>query len=208
MEGVFEAKDRRALGVCPGYLDGILHPFRATIDQKRFLLSVYRGQSVQSLRHIDVCLVGICVKTGVGEHARLILDRRYHLGRGMTDVEHADPAAAQLLADNVELLKSLAMLDEVSIAPKLETVPATAAAVTAGGVKLYVLGIIDPEAERSRLARQSETLQRGITGIERKLSSEGFLKKAPSEVVEGERERLGRLKRDLDAITRSLEALG
>ena len=120
----------------------------------------------------------------------------------------ADPAAAQLLADNVELLKSLAMLDEVSIAPKLETVPATAAAVTAGGVKLYVLGIIDPEAERSRLARQSETLQRGITGIERKLSSEGFLKKAPSEVVEGERERLGRLKRDLDAITRSLEALG
>ena len=120
----------------------------------------------------------------------------------------AAPPAAQMLTDNVELLKSLAMLDEVSIAPKLDTVPATAAAVTAGGVKLYVLGIIDLDAERSRLARQSETLQRGITGIEKKLSSEGFLKKAPSEVVEGERERLGRLKRDLDAITKSLEALG
>ena len=104
MEGVFEAKDRRALGVCPGYLDGILHPFRATIDQNRFLLSVYRVQSVQSLRHIDVCLVRICVKTGVGKHARLILDRRYHLGRGMTDVENADPAGKVDVAVAIHVL--------------------------------------------------------------------------------------------------------
>jgi len=119
----------------------------------------------------------------------------------------ADGPSARMLADNVELLKSLAMLDEISIQARLTAHPTTAASVTAGGVKLYVLDIIDVEAERARLARQAETLEKGIRAIEGKLSNEGFVAKAPAEIVQRQRDRLEELKRDRRAVAKSIEAL-
>jgi valyl-tRNA synthetase len=119
----------------------------------------------------------------------------------------AEGPAAKVPADNLELMKALAMLEEVSIEQKLAAVPPTAAAVGTGGVKLYVLDVIDIETERARLKKQVETLQRGIGGIEAKLCNKNFLAKAPPEVVAGEKDRLTRLKSDLTALTKSLEAL-
>jgi len=46
------------------------------------------------------------------------------------------------------------------------------------------------ERERSALLREIETCTRDIETIERKLASEGFVKKAPPDVVAGERRRL------------------
>ena len=78
---------------------------------------------------------------------------------------------------------------------------------TVGGTPFYVLGVIDIEAERARLTKQAGTIQNGITGIEKKLAAEGFVAKAPAEVVQRERDRLATLKRDLEAVTNSLESL-
>ena len=119
----------------------------------------------------------------------------------------AEGPPSQMLKDNVELMRALGMLDEISIQSQLSEPPTTAAAVTAGGVRIYVLDIIDPDAERARLSKQVQTLQRGITGIENKLSNESFLHKAPAEVVKRERERLADLKRDFQTVTRSLDSL-
>ena len=127
--------------------------------------------------------------------------------RKVSAIAEARGPAAKTLQDNVQLLQSLAMLDEVSIQPQLAAAASTAAAVTAGGVKLYVLDIIDPEAERARLNKQAEPLQRGIASIEAKLANASFVNKAPVEVVQRERERLVTLKRDLETLTKSLEAL-
>ncbi len=120
----------------------------------------------------------------------------------------AQGQAARMLQENLPLLKSLALLEKVSLAPSVEVPASTAATVAVGGVKLYVLDIIDTQAERQRLSKQGETLNRGIRDIETKLSNEDFLAKAPADVVEGERKRLAALKRDLLAVTRSLETLG
>ncbi len=115
--------------------------------------------------------------------------------------------AARMLTENVELLRALAMLDEVTIQDKLAETPKTAAAVTSGGVKLYVLDIIDPKAEQARLQKQADTLTKGIAGIEGKLANEKFVSRAPAEVVQRERQRLEELQRDLATISASLEAL-
>jgi len=119
----------------------------------------------------------------------------------------ADGPAARMLADNVELLKSLAMLEDVSIQAQLAAPPTTAAVVAAGGVKLYVLDIIDVEAERARLSKQAETLEKGIRAIEGKLSNEGFVTKAPAEIVQRQRDRLEQLRRDRQIVTKSLKGL-
>jgi valyl-tRNA synthetase len=69
------------------------------------------------------------------------------------------------------------------------------------------MGIVDPEAERARLQKQHDTLTRGMRGIEGKLGNEGFLNKAPAELVQSERKRLESLTRELEAVKESLAAL-
>jgi len=129
-------------------------------------------------------------------------------GKKVPASAEADAAMAELLEANVDLLKSLADLDEVAIHRRAISPPPGSAAVTAGGIKLYVLDIIDRDAEIKRLEKQAETLRRGIAGIEAKLGNEQFLAKAPPEVVQRERRRLEALRTDLQAVRKSLESLG
>ncbi len=121
-------------------------------------------------------------------------------------VEGTGPAA-DMVADNIELLGSQAGLSEVTVVEQLPAPPADAAAVTAGGVKLFVSGIIDRDAELARLTKQAETLRRGVEGIQAKLGNDNFVAKAPPAVVERERERLAQLQADLAAVEASLSAL-
>ena len=122
-------------------------------------------------------------------------------------VEAAGPVA-ELLAANVQFLKSQARLGEVTIANEPVTPPTAAAAVAAGDVKLYILGLIDREAERARLGKQVEKLTRGIKGVQGKLDNENFLAKAPGEVIQRERARLESLRAELAAVRESLDGLG
>ena len=119
----------------------------------------------------------------------------------------AAAAEAATIARNVDLMKSQANLSEVTFSTEAEAPPADSAAVAAGGVKLYVLDIIDRPAEIARLAKQAETLRRGIASIEGKLSNAGFLAKAPAELVARERQRLASLNSDLSAVEAALRSL-
>jgi len=115
--------------------------------------------------------------------------------------------AARLIAENLDLLKGQATLGEVALRESIAAPPPGAASVAAGGVKLYVLGIIDVQAELARLSKQAETLRKGMGGIVAKLANESFVSRAPAEVVRRERERLSKLRADLKVVESSLEAL-
>ena len=114
---------------------------------------------------------------------------------------------AQLISDNAALMAGLANLGQVRVVDEAAGPPAGAAALMAAGVRLFVLGIIDPRAEIHRLGKQKATLDRGIAGIEGKLANAGFLAKAPAQVVAAERQRLEALRRDLEAVEAALAAL-
>jgi len=120
----------------------------------------------------------------------------------------AEGREAQLVQDNIPMLRSLGQLGKVELTGKLETVPPASAGVTAGALRGYVLGIIDVEAERERLTKQAQTLEKGIGGIEKKLANENFVNKAPAEVVQREKERLEDLRGQMASVRQSLEALG
>ena len=68
-------------------------------------------------------------------------------------------------------------------------------------------GIIDLEAERQRLEKKRAELSKGLEGIDKKLSNENFVKRAPQDVVVGEKERRERLTQDLGIVERNLAAL-
>ncbi|MEJ1996015.1 MAG: valine--tRNA ligase [Limibacillus sp.] len=106
------------------------------------------------------------------------------------------------------LIKRLARLDrtEASEAP------------IDGGAAQFVLGeatailplgeVIDIAAERKRLEKERDKLQGEISKLDKKLSNEQFLAKAPEEVVEEQRERLAEAARSVAKIEEAVASLG
>jgi valyl-tRNA synthetase len=70
---------------------------------------------------------------------------------------------------------------------------AAAHAVLAGGASLVVplAGLVDVEKECARLRNELEALEKQLSALSGRLSNEKFIAKAPLEVVEGERRKLG-----------------
>lgn len=68
-------------------------------------------------------------------------------------------------------------------------------------------GLIDVEAERSRLGREDEKLGREIARLEARLANQGFVAKAPAEVVAKERARLDELSATRSTLAQQLEKL-
>jgi valyl-tRNA synthetase len=130
-------------------------------------------------------------------------------GKRLDVMIEASGTVAQALGENTDLLKSQAMLAGVTmVAPGAAQPPSDAAAISVEGARVFVLGIIDRQAERARLQKQAATLNAGIKSIEGKLGNEGFIAKAPPAVVEKERARLDSLQKELTAVENSLASLG
>ncbi len=120
-------------------------------------------------------------------------------------VVEATGPEADLITANIALLQSQAQLAAISAG----NAPAdgSAATVTVGSIKLHILGVVDHDAEVVRLTKQRDQLAKGIGGIEKKLASEGFLAKAPEDVVRRERDRLADLTAQHQAVLQAIEKL-
>jgi valyl-tRNA synthetase len=78
--------------------------------------------------------------------------------------------------------------------------PAATVAVPGGTVEVLASGDFDPREAEQRLERQRDGLRAEIARAEGKLGNQGFVAKAPPEVVAAEREKLERLRAELDAL--------
>jgi valyl-tRNA synthetase len=84
-----------------------------------------------------------------------------------------------------------------------------ASAVLRSGTELFVplAGVIDLDRERARLRAERERLAGLVQSTARKLENEGFVSRAPAEVVEREREKLASLDEQRARIAAKLDAL-
>ncbi len=120
----------------------------------------------------------------------------------------ADSELTNLLSDAREYIFKLAQVSQVEIVPQL-TGDKLAAQAVAGGLALEVplAGLIDVEAERARVQKALERAQSEIAKIERTLSTAGFVERAPKDVVEENRRRLGDYKDQLEKLSAALTRL-
>lgn len=100
-------------------------------------------------------------------------------------------------------------LGNVSAIASVGEADATAAKFIAGTTTYEVplADMIDTEAERAKLAKEIDYLNGFRASIEKKLSNERFVAKAPAAVVEGERKKLADAEAKIARLTDSLQAL-
>jgi len=78
--------------------------------------------------------------------------------------------------------------------------PTAVVAVPGGTVEIRAGDLVDHEAEARKARAERERVQAEIARAEAKLANDGFVAKAPAHLVEAEREKLERLRRELDAL--------
>jgi len=87
-----------------------------------------------------------------------------------------------------EPIKRLARLHTIGFADAVQ--PGSAQLFVRGGIAVLPLqGLIDFSAERARLSKERDTQRKEIERIDQKLANPDFVKRAPEEVVEENRER-------------------
>ncbi|MDP4117552.1 MAG: class I tRNA ligase family protein, partial [Bacteroidota bacterium] len=91
---------------------------------------------------------------------------------------------------NSAYIKKLAKVDSLVISENIEK-PKVSASAVIKGCEIFVPleGIIDLDVERKRIQKDIDRLEGSLTGIEKKLSNENFLKNAAKEVVEKEKQK-------------------
>jgi len=72
--------------------------------------------------------------------------------------------------------------------------------VPGGSVEIRAGDLVDREAEARKAQAERERLQAEIARAEAKLSNEGFVAKAPPQLVQAERDKLARLRGELDGL--------
>ncbi|WP_129671440.1 valine--tRNA ligase [Candidatus Chloroploca sp. Khr17] len=82
--------------------------------------------------------------------------------------------------------------DDLTIVERLDVKPRQAATIVLGSVECYLplAGMIDLDAERSRLQKELAAAEADVARREAKLANEGFVARAPAAIVEREREGL------------------
>jgi valyl-tRNA synthetase len=167
----------------------------------------------------DAVLGPIAVDSGaverVGNLQELIsqaraLKAKYNLA-SKRDVEvffGAEGEAATVITDNAGLIQTLAGLGRLeSLAGRsADGLPATVTPL--GPLYLDLSSSIDIEAERARLTKELEKLEKQVASGEGKLKNPKFVDSAPAHVVEGARKQLTETTEKRDETKRILASLG
>jgi valyl-tRNA synthetase len=114
----------------------------------------------------------------------------------------------KILGDNSFLVEDLASC-KVSVLGESQERPEKSVAALVGDIKIFVpLGaLVDVECEKQRVTDKINEIERYLKGVEKKLLNRDFVAKAPSEVVEKEKNKIVRFRREADVLKENLEAL-
>jgi valyl-tRNA synthetase len=111
------------------------------------------------------------------------------------------------IAEFAPILQALGKLSEVQI---VDDMPADAMAPVAvvGEIRMMLKVEIDIAAERERLAKEIEKLEKQISIAQNKLNNEGFVARAPAAVVDQEKQRVADFTATLEKLKPQLAKLG
>lgn len=129
--------------------------------------------------------------------------RRSDLYIRITDTE-----MGKLLDSYQEYFRSLAKINKLNIGENIKK-PGLSASAIISGAEIFVPleGLIDIDAEKKRLEKELSNLKDQLERIAKKLANSDFLKNAPADIVEKERNKRADIEERVEKLNNNLEQL-
>lgn len=114
----------------------------------------------------------------------------------------------KMFMDNSNYFEALASASELE-ADEKSNVPEDAVAVVTEGAELFLplSDLVDFSKEIERLEKEKKKLEGEVERVVRKLSNEGFVKKAPEKLINAEKEKQEKYQEMLDNVLERIEAM-
>ncbi|MBQ8927016.1 MAG: valine--tRNA ligase [Oscillospiraceae bacterium] len=191
----------------------LLHPFMPFITEEIWQTLVGDGSMIM-LQSFPVYDEALCFAAEEADFEKIIAAIKA-VRNTRTELNVPPSVKAKLYIETQEsaLFDSAALFfEKLASASGIETgthfdMPDAAGAVThAARIFIPMDQLVDREKELARLKKEQEKAQKDIDFLSKKLGNEGFLAKAPEQLVAAEREKLRKAQEKMDKILASMKA--
>jgi valyl-tRNA synthetase len=199
------AASQRVLGHVLDTLFRLLHPVMPFITETLWT-TLTGGETLVTAAWptADAAHINKKSETLVGELQKIITEvRRFRNDQGVKPSQKI-PGRIIAPADVIAYSSAMAFLLKLELT---EFTPSASVEIGSMKVELDLSGTVDVAAERARLEKDLATAQKDMKTAEVKLSNEGFMAKAPANVVAEIKERMAATSADIERITAQLAAL-
>lgn len=179
----------------------LLHPMMPFITEEIWQHLPHEGDTImlQKWPEYDPCLADEAAAEQMAVVMEVIKAIRNIRGEmNVPPSRKAEVIIAANTADNyirleggLEYIQNLAGASEVILQQTLDTKPDNAMSAITRGIEVFMplKGLIDIDKEITRLEKELANLDKELARVTGKLSNQGFLDKAPADVIEKEREK-------------------
>ncbi|MBR5409118.1 MAG: valine--tRNA ligase [Clostridia bacterium] len=195
----------------------LLHPFMPFITEEIWQTLPHEGESIMvspwpafdpALSYPDAAAqmeaVMACVKAVRNRRAEMNVppSKKAHLNISAQD--------ASLFEQSAPYFIRLASASAVTVGQEADFDTERSVCVITDKAKIFIPmnELVDFEAERKRLTKELEDVERKLASINAKLSNEGFLAKAPQKVIDEQKESLARFSEKAALLRESIAKLG
>ena len=199
------AASQRVLGHVLDTLFRLLHPVMPFITETLWT-ALTGGETLVTAAwpQSDSAHINKKSESLVGELQKIITEvRRFRNDQGVKPSQKI-PGRFIAPADVTAYASAMAFLLKLEL---IEFTPSASVEIGSMKVELDLSGTVDVVAERARLEKDLITAQKDMKTAEVKLSNEGFMAKAPADVVTEIKERMAATSADIERITAQLAAL-
>lgn len=118
-----------------------------------------------------------------------------------------ETAFAGTFTGGAAFIQRLASASEVQVGQSFDLPGAVSIVTPDATIKIPMDELVDKEAERARLTKERDNVQKQLDGVQARLNNKAFTDKAPEAVVDGAKEQAARLQEKLLLLEQSLKAL-
>lgn len=113
-----------------------------------------------------------------------------------------------IINSNKEYIKKLSRVENVFIGEKITRSKNSSVSVVKGNeIYIPLEGLIDIEVEKERLKKEIERIEKLLEGVNKKLTNQNFIQRAPEEVIQKEKEKQKNFSDALEKVKKNLEMI-